>query len=99
MHDNDPKHSSRLVKNWLSEQQISVLDWPAQSPDLNPIENLWNDVDFIVKDSNPKNLDELWRAIKSAWDTIPSDRCKRLVESLPKRCREVIRSKGYPTKY
>ena len=48
MHDNDLKHTAKMVKDWFSNEKISILNWPAQSPDLNPIENLWNDVKVKV---------------------------------------------------
>lgn len=99
MHDNDPKHTAKVVKNWLSDEKIPVLDWPAQSPDLNPIENLWNDVKVKVGQQKCKNSDDLWKAIKEAWDSIPLDKCRKLIESLPRRCEAVKRNKGYSTKY
>lgn len=99
MQDNDPKHTSRTTQQWLQENKIDVMVWPPQSPDLNPIENLWADVKKVVATAKPKNKDQLWEAIQSAWKAIPITRCKRLVESLPRRCREVLKNKGYATKY
>lgn len=99
MHDNDPKHTSRLVKSCLLENGVQVLKWPAQSPDLNPIENLWNDVEQHIQVVKPKNMAELWTEIEKSWYAIPNERCRTLVESLPRRCAAVIKNKGYPTKY
>ena len=48
-HDNDPKHAAHETKRWLSEHRIKVLDWPAYSPDLNPIEHLWNEMDHRLR--------------------------------------------------
>ena len=99
MHDNDPKHTSRTVKKCLDEENVKVLKWPPQSPDLNPIENLWNDIDKHIQAVKPKNLRELWDETQNAWYSISKERCQGLVESLPRRCAEVIKNKGYPTKY
>lgn len=99
MHDNDPKHASNIVKDWLLDEQIDVLTWPAQSPDLNPIEHLWNDVKVKIGQKKFKNSNDLWAGIKEAWYSIPQSRCQKLVESLPRRCQETLKNRGHPTKY
>lgn len=99
--DGDPKHTAKIVKKWLDDQDFQLLQWPAQSPDLNPIENLW----AIVKrqlaqyDHAPTNLGQLWERIQTEWAKIPPQTIKNLVESMPKRLREVRRNRGLWTKY
>ena len=57
--DNDPKHIAKIVKKWLQDNQINVLELPSQSPNLNPIENLWHKLKTQVKQRNPRNLRNL----------------------------------------
>ena len=71
--DNATCHTSRLVREWFNDEQITVMDWPAQSPDFNPIENLWDQIKTMVQEQNPTSVKELWTAINSAWEGFPSD--------------------------
>lgn len=99
--DNDPKHTSRLARQWLQDHNVELLDWPAQSPDLNPIEHLW---DHLKRQLNgyeyqPKGMHELWERVETEWNNIPQDVCKILVESMPQRIEEVLKAKGGYTRY
>lgn len=97
--DNDPKHTSKVAKKWFADNGTRVLEWPAQSPDLNPIENLWADVKKVVAQKSPTNISELWETIRAAWSSIPPERCQKLVDSMPRRCAAVLHNKGGATKY
>lgn len=98
-HDNDPKHTAKSVKKWLSDNEVDVLKLPSQSPDLNPIENLWAVVKENVKRRNPRNLRELEDIAKEEWANIPVDVCRNLVMSYRKRLEAVIKNKGFASGY
>ena len=101
--DNDPKHTAHIIQNYFANKskngKMTKLVWPAQSPDLNPIENLWSELDRKPMDCKVNTLDELMLAQAEAWHTIDKGLLRRLVECMPRRCLSVIDTKGYATKY
>ena len=98
--DSAPCHTSKKVKDWMIENGVQVLEWPGNSPDLNPIENLWMVLKRKVRLCRPSNVQDLIYHIKRSWclDITP-ELCQKLVQSMPKRLKSVIESKGFATKY
>jgi transposase len=97
--DNDPKHTSKTAKAYFRSKKIKMLEWPPQSPDLNPIEHLWTILDDKIPMNSRKNLNDFWQGIQTAWDAIPQEMLQNLVESMPKRLMAVINNRGGHTKY
>ena len=99
--DNDPKHTSRRAKAWFQEQQIALLPWPAQSPDLNPIEHLWSEVKrgLNAYEEDPRSIAELEQRTGEVWTATPKEKVRDLIRSMPRRCEAVIKAKGAWTKY
>uniref|UniRef100_A0AAY5L1D5 Tc1-like transposase DDE domain-containing protein n=1 Tax=Esox lucius TaxID=8010 RepID=A0AAY5L1D5_ESOLU len=95
-HDND---TSKSTKSWLRPKIINVLEWPSQSPDLNPIEHLWGYLKRAVHRRCPRNLTDLEPFCKEEWKNIVTSRCAMLIDVYPKRLSAVIKSKGSSTKY
>ena len=99
MQDNSPCHIAKSVKTFLSHEDVTVMEWPAQSPDMNPIENVWKELNERSKEKNPRNVEELWTNLKGEWEKISVDECNTLIRSCSKRCQAVIESKGLRIKY
>ena len=98
-HDNDPKHTAVIVKDWLNENNIETLKWPAFSPDLNPIEHVWDELERRMKKHHPSNKEELKEMLLKEWNSIGVDVTEKLVDSVPNRLYECVRGQGYPTRY
>ncbi len=94
-----PAHTAKGTKSWINEHGVTVLDWPANSPGLNPIDNLWGIVKRKMRDTRPNNADDLKAAIKVTWASITPEQCHRLIVSMPHSIVAVIHAKRGPTKY
>lgn len=101
MHDNARPHIARIVHEYLDEVEIPRLIWPARSPDLNPIEHVWDMVGRRVRARipAPANLQELSAAVVQEWDEIDQYDIRHLIAGMPRRMEAVIRARGGNTHY
>ncbi|GFW84182.1 transposable element Tcb1 transposase [Trichonephila clavipes] len=94
-------HTSRLEQTWFDEMGVQKMGWPSQSPDLNPIEHLWDELERRLRSqpNRPSLLQALTSAVMDAWKAIPMVTYQKLVECLSIRLQAVIHAKGGPTSY
>lgn len=99
--DNAPAHRARIVVGFMEEQHVNSLPQPALSPDLNPIEHLWDELGRAVRrrENQPANLRELGQTLVREWNEIPQNRLSQLVQSMPRRLADVISTRGGHTRY
>ncbi|GBP03423.1 Transposable element Tcb1 transposase [Eumeta japonica] len=97
--DNDPKHTAHVVRDWLLYYAPRQLNSPPQSPDLNPIEHIWDVLDKKVRKYDISSRETLKTALIRAWSEITPDITENLVNSMPRRLQAVIDAQGGPTKY
>ena len=97
--DNDPKHTSKVVEKWHKDNKVKVLEWSSQSPDLNPIENLWAELKKCVQARRPTNQTQLHQLCQEKWAKIHSTYYRKLVEDYPKHLTQVKQFIGNATKY
>ena len=98
--DNDPKHASRHIEAFFEENGVNWWPTPPESPDLNPIENVWGSLKQYLRNSyKPKNLDQLRDGIKQFWATLTPEVCARYISHLKKVIPKVIKEDGGPSGY
>ena len=98
--DNDPKHASNLIGNFFEERAVNWWPTPPESPDLNPIENVWGSLKQYLRNFyKPRNLDQLKDGIQQFWSTMTPSDCTRYINHLNKVIPKVVQVEGEPSGY
>ncbi len=97
--DNAKPHSAHITKSWLRRKRVRVLDWPACSPDLSPIENVWRILKRKMRQRRPRTVAHLKTCLQEEWDRITPETLHHLVSSVPKHLLSVVKRNGNITKW
>lgn len=101
LHDGAPCHRAKSIDTFLKDNDINVMKWPGNSPDMNPIENIWSIVKKRISTRFPTNKNALIEALIDVWcrDAEVKELCTTLVEGMPRRVKALLDAKGLATKY
>ena len=100
LQDSAPCHRAHITRDFLQDQGIKTIAWPGNSPDLNPIENLWHVMKCRLEDRQVTRMPMMTHVIKDIWcREVTHDLCSALARSMPSRLQAVIDEEGGPTKY
>lgn len=97
--DNDPKHTTSIVKEWIIYNVPHVLETSPQSPDINPIEHLWVEIGRQLSKYNINSKEVLKTKIFEVWNNIKEDITENLIDSMQRRWQAIINAHSDPTKY
>ena len=100
LHDGAPCHAAKKIKDFLAQYPFEIINWPGNSPDLNPIENCWNFMKNELRKKDISSVPKLIDELKSLWTSgLSHEYLKKLSDSMPRRMQMVIQAKGDMTKY
>lgn len=92
-------HTAKTTRKWLQDNNISVLDWPSSSPDLNVIETIWHKMKQQLRNDPQRNISDLRVKLQNIWDSFTAEDCEKLVKTILARIKAVIKAKGDATGY
>jgi transposase len=94
--DNRKLHTAKAVRSWLKDHNVTAMEWPTHSHDINPIEEMWNIIDWRSKNRTPRSAADLEALLKRQWEGLREIEWPKLMAGMRDKCLAVIEKKGRP---